>query len=171
MSLALGSLAPWLVSLLAPHGNFARSAGAVPFLCFGVAAYSGYSVLAIGVGRTRQTQLNWVVSGVAALVNIVLCIALIPPYGMMGAAVATLVSYVALFLGMWLRSRTVYPVPYQWRRIVTLSGVAAALTAIAYSLHSLPVAILLTLAYPLVLLVLRFFQPAELTRLRRLAPG
>jgi O-antigen/teichoic acid export membrane protein len=171
MSLALGSLAPWLVSLLAPHGNFTRSAGAVPFLCFGVAAYSGYSVLAIGVGRTRQTQLNWVVSGAAALVNIVLCIALIPPYGMLGAAIATLISYVALFVGMWVRSRTVYPVAYQWRRIVTLSGVAAALTAIAYSLHSLPVAIVLTLAYPLVLLPLRFYQPAELTRLRRLAPG
>jgi O-antigen/teichoic acid export membrane protein len=171
MSLALGSLAPWLVSLLAPHGNFTRSADAVPFLCFGVAAYSGYSVLAIGVGRTRQTQLNWVVSGAAALVNIVLCIALIPPYGMLGAAVATLVSYVALFLGMWLRSRAIYPVPYQWRRIVTLSGVAAALTAIAYSLHSLPVAVVLTLAYPLVLLPLRFYQRAELTRLRRLAPG
>jgi O-antigen/teichoic acid export membrane protein len=171
MSLALGSLAPWLVSLLAPHGNFSRSAGAVPFLCFGVAAYSGYSVLAIGVGRTRQTQLNWIVSGAAALVNIVLCIALIPPYGMMGAAVATLVAYLALFLGMWVRSRSVYPVAYQWRRIVTLSGVAAALTAIAYSLHSLPVAILLTLAYPLVLLPLRFYQRAELTRLRRLAPG
>jgi O-antigen/teichoic acid export membrane protein len=171
MSLALGSLAPWLVSILAPHGNFTRSAGAVPFLCFGVAAYSGYSVLAIGVGRTRQTQLNWIVSGAAALVNIVLCIALIPAYGMIGAAIATLVSYVALFLGMWVRSRSVYPVPYQWRRIVTLSGVAAALTAIAYSLHSLPVAILLTLAYPLVLLPLRFYQRAELTRLRRLAPG
>ncbi len=171
VSLALGSLAPWLVSLLAPHGNFARSAGAVPFLCFGVAAYSGYSVLAIGVGRTRQTQLNWIVSGAAALINIVLCIALIPPYGMMGAAVATLVAYVALFLGMWLRSRAVYPVAYQWRRIVTLSTVAAALTAIAYSLHSLPVAIVLTLAYPLILLPLRFYQRAELTRLRRLAPG
>ena len=171
VSLALGSLAPWLVSLLAPHGNFARSAAAVPFLCFGVAAYSGYSVLAIGVGRTRQTQLNWIVSGAAALINIALCIALIPPYGMMGAAVATLVAYVALFLGMWLRSRAVYPVAYQWRRIVTLSTVAAALTAIAYSLHSLPVAIVLTLAYPLILLPLRFYQRAELTRLRRLAPG
>jgi len=171
MSLALGSLAPWLVHLLAPHGNFARSAGAVPFLAFGVAAYSGYSVLAIGVGRTRQTQLNWVVSGAAALLNIVLCVALIPRYGMIGAAVATLLAYVALFVGMWLRSRTVYPVPYQWRRIVTLSAVAVGLTAIAYSLHSLPVAILLTLAYPLVLLPLRFYQRAELTRLRRLAPG
>ena len=63
LSLALGSLAPWIVDLLAPNGHFARSADAVPLLCFATAAYSGYSVLAIGIGRTRQTQFNWVVSG------------------------------------------------------------------------------------------------------------
>ena len=171
MSLAIGSMAPWIVHLLAPSGHFHRSAEAVPILCFATAAYSGYSVLAIGIGRMRQTQLNWVVSGTAALVNIVVNIALIPVYGMMGAAVSTLIAYLVLFAGMWLRSRHVYPVDYQWRRILTLSGVAVALTAIAYSLHSLPVAIALTLAYPLVLLPLRFYQPAELTRLRRLAPG
>ena len=44
------------------------------------------------------------------------------------------------------------------------------LTAIAWALHSLPAAIVLTLLYPLVLLPLGFYLPAELTRLRRLAP-
>jgi O-antigen/teichoic acid export membrane protein len=170
MSLALGSLAPWLVSLLAPHGGFSRSAGAVPFLCFGVAAYSGYSVLAIGVGRTRQTQLNWIVSGAAALINIVLCIALIPPYGMMGAAVATAVAYLALFVGMTINSQHVYPVPYQWRRVLTLSSVAIALTVIGYAAGSLVLAIALCLVYPLLLLPLGFYLPAERARLRRLVP-
>ena len=102
------------------EADFGRSADAVPLLCFATAAYSGYSVLAIGIGRARQTQFNWVVSGVAAIVNVAINIALIPRYGMMGAAVATFVAYVVLFLGMWLRSRRVYPVAYQWRRIVTL---------------------------------------------------
>ena len=49
----------------------------------------GYTVLAIGIGRARRTQFNWIVSGIAAVVNIALNFALIPPYGMMGAAVAT----------------------------------------------------------------------------------
>ena len=40
------------------RGTSTRSADAVPLLCFGVAAYSGYSVLAIGIGRMRQTQLQ-----------------------------------------------------------------------------------------------------------------
>ena len=164
-------LAPWIVHLINPKGTFARSAEAVPLLCFATAAYSGYSVLAIGIGRMRKTQLNWVVTGAAALVNIVINIALIPVYGMMGAAVSTLVAYLVLFAGMWFRSRQVYPVNYQWRRILTLAGVAGGLTAIAWEIHSLPVAIGLTALYPLVLLPLGFYLPAELTRLRRLAPG
>ena len=171
LSLALGSLAPWIVDLLAPNGHFARSADAVPLLCFATAAYSGYSVLAIGIGRTRQTQFNWIVSGSAALVNIALNIVLIPPYGMMGAAVATLAAYLVLFVGMWLRSNSVYPVPYQWRRVLTVAGVAAGLTVLATEIGSLPVAIVLTVVFPLVLLPLGFYQRAELARLKRLVPG
>jgi O-antigen/teichoic acid export membrane protein len=168
LSLALGVLAPWIVDLFDPKHHFTRSAEAVPLLCFATAAYSGYSVLAIGIGRMRQTQFNWVVSGAAALVNIVLNVILIPPYGMMGAAVATLAAYVALFVGMWLRSRRVYAVPYQWRRLLTLAGAAVGLTILGRLIDSLPVAIALTAAYPLLLLPLGFYQQAELKRLRRL---
>jgi O-antigen/teichoic acid export membrane protein len=104
-------------------------------------------------------------------VNIALNVALIPPYGMMGAAISTVVAYVVLFVGMWLRSRRIYPVPYQWRRIVTLAAVAVGLTILGREVDSLPVSIGLTVAFPLVLLPLGFYQPAELMRLRRLVPG
>jgi O-antigen/teichoic acid export membrane protein len=107
----------------------------------------------------------------AALVNVVLNLILIPPYGMMGAAVATLAAYVALFAGMWLRSRHVYPVSYQWRRVLTLAAAAVGLTVVGRAIGSLPVAIAVTIVYPLVLLPLGFYLPAELRRLRRLAPG
>ncbi len=170
LSLALGSLAPWLVDVLAT-GSFKRSAIAVPVLSFATAAYAGYSVLAIGVGRARQTQANWIVTGVAAVVNIGLNLILIPAYGMMGAAIATLAAYVVLFVAMWYRSHQVFPVPYQWRRIVLLSVVAPALTIGAWEAHSLVVSLVVTALFPLVLLPLRFYLPAELARLRKIAPG
>src|SRR5262249_16009906 len=173
VALALAVLAPWLVDLLAPKGNFARSADAVPVLCFAVAAYSGYSVLAIGIGRARQTQYNWIVAGTAAAVNIALNIALIPPYGMMGAAIATLVAYVVLFVAMWVNSRRVYPVPYQWRPLITLPAVPLPL-ALPWGgapVAPRPLAMVLSVPPPLALLPLGFYQPAELARLRRLAPG
>jgi O-antigen/teichoic acid export membrane protein len=169
VALALGALAPWIVDVFDPKHRFGRSAEAVPLLAFATAAYSGYSVLAIGIGRARQTQYNWIVAGAAAAVNIVLNAILIPPYGMIGAAVATVAAYVALFVAMWLNSRRVYPVAYQWRRVLTIAGVAAALTAAAWALDApLAVAVALVLAYPLVLLPLGFYLPAERARLRRL---
>ena len=168
VSLTLGLLSPWLVQILAPKHSFHRASEAVALLAFGSTAYAGYSVLAIGIGRTRQTQFNWIVSGLAAVVNIVLNVILIPPYGMMGAAVATVAAYVALFIAMWLNSERVYPVPYQWRRVFTLSAAAVGLTVIGKALSvPLPAAILLSLAYPLALLPLGFYLPAELQRMRR----
>ena len=171
ISLALGALAPWIVDVLATP-KFSRAAESVPLLAFATAAYSGYSVLAIGIGRARQTQYNWIVAGIAALVNVALNVALIPPFGMMGAAVATLAAYVALFAAMWLNSRRVYPVAYQWRRVLSVAVVGAGLTAIAWAVDApLPLAIALVLAYPLVLAALGFYLPAERARMRRLLPS
>jgi O-antigen/teichoic acid export membrane protein len=172
ISIALGTLAPWLVQILAPSKPaFYRADEAVGVLSFGTTAYAGYTVLAIGIGRARRTQFNWVVSGVAAVLNVALNFALIPPFGMMGAAISTAAAYLALFLGMALNSQRVYPVPYQWRRVLTLSSVAIVLTAIGFEVRSLPLSIVLCLVYPLLLLPLGFYLPAERARLRRLVPS
>jgi O-antigen/teichoic acid export membrane protein len=171
ISLALGALAPWLVDVLAPKPEFARAAEAVAPLAFAATAYAGYTVLAIGSGRARKTQGNWVVAGIAALVNIVLNVALIPPYGMIGAAISTLVAYVVLFAGMYVYAQSVYPVAYQRRRVLTATAAAVALTVVARALDvPLWAALGLIVVYPLALLPLGFYLPAELTRLRRLAP-
>src|SRR4029078_6883436 len=138
------------VEILAPtKPAFHRADEAVGLLAFAASAYAGYTVLAIGIGRARRTQFNWIVSGVAALLNIALTVVLIPRWGMMGAAVSTAAAYVALFVGMTINSQQVYPVPYQWGRVLTLSSVAIVLTAPGYELRSLPISIALCLAEPL----------------------
>ena len=90
---------------------------------------------------------------------------------MVGAAIATLVSYGVLFLGMTAYAQRVYPVHYQWRRVVTCLGAAAGLVVAARA-ADLPLApsVLLVLVYPLALGALGFYLPAERRRLRRLVP-
>lgn len=167
ISVALAALAPWLVRLLAPAAGFHRAAEAIAPLAFAATAYAGYTVLAIGVGRARRTQFNWLVTGVGAAVNIGLNVLLIPRYGMMGAAVATLAAYVVLFVGMFVNSQVVYPVRYQWRRVLTLTAVAVGLTVLVRGLHApLAAAIAVALVYPLALAPLGFYLPAELGRLK-----
>ena len=168
ISLVLGLLSPWIVQILAPgKPAFWRASEAVGILAFAGTAYAGYLVLAIGIGRARRTQFNWVITGGAALVNIVLNVVLIPPYGMMGAAIATVAAYVAMFLGMALNAQRVWPVAYQWRRVLTLSLVATGLLVLGKAVSApLPLAIALCVVYPVALLPLRFYLPAELRRLR-----
>jgi O-antigen/teichoic acid export membrane protein len=172
VSLALGLLAPWLVRLLAAKAEFYPASRVVSPLAFGTAAYAAYVVVSIGVSRARYTQFNWVVTGAGAALNIVLNVILIPPYGMIGAAIATVAAYALMFVGMTLNAQRVYPVPYQWRRVTTLVAAAVGLTVLGKLVHaSLPVALALSAAYPLVLLPLGFYLRSELRPLRRVLPA
>ena len=165
LALALGLLAPWLVRLLT-QPEFYEGERVVAPLAFGGMAYAAYIVMAIGVGRAKRTQFNWAITGVAAVVNVVLNLILIPPYGMMGAAIATVAAYGVMFLAMTWYAQRVFPTPYQWRRVLTAVGAALALLLLGRQLGGLAPAILLTLAYPLALLLLGFALPEERLRLR-----
>jgi O-antigen/teichoic acid export membrane protein len=170
LSLGLGLLAPWILRLITTK-PFYPAENVVAPLAFGVAAFAGYVVVQIGTGRARRTRMNWVVTGIAAALNIALNIALIPSYGRMGAAVATLISYAVLFVFMAWRAHAVFPVPYQWRRVATVALAAVALTVLGKAVDApLAVALALTAAYPLLLALLGFYLPAERRRLRRLLP-
>jgi O-antigen/teichoic acid export membrane protein len=170
-ALALGALAPWIVALLTTNHAYQRADRGVALLAFAFAAYAGYTVLAIGSGRARKTQLNWIVTGAGAAVNVALNFWLIPRYGMVGASISTAAAYVVLFAGMTLYSQSVYPVPYQWRRLGTAVGCAVGLNVLARATGlSLFPTLLLVGAYPLVLLLTGFYLPSERARLRRLVP-
>ena len=160
-ALGLGLLSPWLVELLAADA-FAASSRVVAPLAFAAVAFGAYIVIAIGLGRARRTQFNWVVAGAAAAVNTALNLLLIPPYGMTGAAAATVAAYVTMAGGMAWWSQRVYPVPYQWRRVATAAAAAVALVVAGKLLDlGLALSLVAVLAYPLALGLLGFYLPAE----------
>ncbi len=165
---ALTLLSPWLVAwLTAPE--FASASRVVGPLAFAAVSFGGFIVLSIGIGRARRTQFNWVITGVAAVVNVTLNLSLIPVYGMMGAAIATVAAYTVMFAGMAWWAQQVFPVPYQWRRVLTAAAAGIALASVGKLVGAgLALSTGLILVYPLVLLPLGFYLPAERKRLRSL---
>jgi Sec-independent protein secretion pathway component TatC len=67
-----------------------------------------------------------------------------------------------MFAGMAWWAQRIYPVPYQWRRVLTAAAVGVALVVAGKLLEvNLALAVALVLAYPLALALVGFYLPAE----------
>jgi len=169
-AVVLSLLAPFLAHLLAGKPSFYPGARFVPVLAFGSVIFAGYSVVVISIGRIRKTGANWIITGLGALANVGLNIVLIPRVGAIGAAWSLLGAYGAMFIGMSWHAQRLFPVPYQWRRVVTLLGVGAGLVLGGKALSiSTPVALAFAAAYPVLLFVFFFYQASERKQIARLA--
>ena len=171
-AVALSLFAPWIVRLVGRQPGYWPGAAAVPALVFSSVFFAGFIVVTIAIGRTRQTQSNWIAAVAGAGVNFGLNFWLIPAYGMLGAAYATLAATVTLLVVRLWNAQRLFPISYQWRRVALMLAAAGGLTAVGEFLpRSLPLAAALSLAYPLLLLPLGFYLPAERRKLRRLLPA
>jgi len=171
-AVGLSLFAPWIVRLVGRQPGYWPGAAAVPALVFSSVFFAGFIVVTIAIGRTRQTQSNWIAAVAGAGVNFGLNFWLIPAYGMLGAAYATLAATVTLLVVRLWNAQRLFPISYQWRRVALMLAAAGGLTAAGEFLpRSLPVAAALSLAYPLLLLPLGFYLPAERRKLRRLLPA
>ena len=171
-AVGLSLFSPWLVHFLGRQPGFWPADSAVPALAFSSVFYAGFIVVTIATGRARQTKFNWIAGAAGAALNFTLNLWLIPAYGMLGAAYATLAAFALMMVVRTWNAQRVYPVSYQWRRVAIILLVAGALTGVGEGFrHSLPLAFGLTLAFPLLLAPLGFYLPAERRRLRRLLPA
>ena len=171
VALALSAFSPWLVHWLGRKPGYWPAARAVAPLTFSSVCWAGFIVVTIAVARTRKTQFNWIATSAGAALNVGLNFWLIPRYGMLGAAWATLAAYALMFTVRTWNAQLLYKVPYQWRRVAVVVAVAAALTAADELLpRSIALAFTFTLAYPLVLAAFGFYLPVERARLKRLLP-
>jgi O-antigen/teichoic acid export membrane protein len=156
----------------------------VPLVAASYVMWGCYDILAVGIYLEGKTKYLPVLIGGAAVLNLELNLLLIPDYGMMGAAGATLASYVLLPVGAYLVSRRYRVVHYEWGRAIkillaiTLIYVASIFVDRSYSaMHSHISAtyahlvvgvckVLLLLCYPILLYAIGFFRPEEIQMTR-----
>jgi O-antigen/teichoic acid export membrane protein len=171
-AVGLSLFAPWIVHFLGRRPSYWPAANAVPALAFSSVFFAGFIVVTIATGRARRTQFNWVAATAGAVLNFTLNLWLIPAYGMVGAAYATLAALILMMVVRTWNAQKIYPVQYQWRRVVSILLAAGALTGVGEALpQSLLVAFGLTAVFPLVLAPFGFYLPAERKRLRRVLPA
>jgi O-antigen/teichoic acid export membrane protein len=167
----------WIVRALAAP-EFFDSYEAVGLISTAVTLYALYMVLVVILGRTGRTEFNFPAALGGLIANVALNLILVPPLGIVGAGLALVASYLVVLALMYGFTQRLFPVPYEWGRLVrivltvtALVGLAELATPTSGAAGFLGRAALLA-AYPLVLFASGFFTPAERTWLARLRhPG
>jgi O-antigen/teichoic acid export membrane protein len=100
---------------------------AVGPLALGAALYGVSTLLTTGLAIVRKTVHLAALAVAAAVLNVILNFALIPPFGIVGASLATAAGYGALALSYYWLTQRLYPTPYEPRKVVTMLAVASVL--------------------------------------------
>lgn len=159
-------LSRWIVRAFAAP-EFFDAFEPIGLLATGVTLYALYMVLVVILGRTGRTEFNFPATAAALGANVALNLVLVPAFGIVGAGVALVASYLVVLALMYGFTQRLFPVPYEWARLarVVLSAIAVVAAGELLLPTSGAIGLLsrsaLWLAYPLALLISGFFSPAE----------
>jgi O-antigen/teichoic acid export membrane protein len=107
--------------------HFFESHRAMPIVAFAYVFWAIFQIVHTAFFLREKTgQISLLVAG-AALLNCALNFALVPSWGYMGAAWATLATFAALALAAWIRAEQIFPVGYEVARVVVAVALAACL--------------------------------------------
>jgi O-antigen/teichoic acid export membrane protein len=174
---AVALLGRWMVRLLAAHEYFAAYR-ALPWLALGWALYGLYLVFVAISGRARVTSRNFPAGATGLAVNIALLLVLVPHsgagLGIAGAGIALCGAYVAMLLVMYLLTRSLFKVGFEWLRLAKLAAILAGVAVSGelllptHGLAGLVLRVVWLALVPAALMLARFFHAHELAQARRL---
>lgn len=133
-----------------------------------------FTNISAGLLIEKQTKYLPIAVGLAAIVNIIVNFTLIPKFGYTGAAWATLIAYLTSAVFVYVVTRKIYPVNYEWKRILKIA-LATAFIFYADLLFSsflddliiVIIKMILLLTFLFILKYLGFFAETEKELIRR----
>jgi O-antigen/teichoic acid export membrane protein len=92
----------------------------VPVILFSYLLYGIYINLMAGIYIEKKTKYLPLITGIAAIVNIVTNFIFIPSMDLMGAAISTLLSYFTMMVGIYIVSNKFYKIDYEYKKIILI---------------------------------------------------
>jgi len=175
LALVISTLAPEALIVLATPA-FYGAASVVPLIALSYILYGAMYIT--NTGLETANKIKWMSPAIvaAAVLNLVLNYLWIPGYGMMGAAWATLASYLVLFAILLAVNLRYWFIRYEYRRIGKVTVAWGIVFVISRwvptdSLWGAAILkVLLLTAYPVLLFALRFPDAKEQRVLQRYLP-
>ena len=142
----------------------------VPFFLGAYILYGVYVNLVAGVYIEKKTIYLPIVTGAAALTCVGANLILIPAMDMQGAAVASILGYAVMVIGLYLLTTRYYPIPYEWSRLIKIDLIAGGIFTLRF-VPEIDASWIykgyLLLLYPVLLVAARFFNAEEVDFVKR----
>jgi O-antigen/teichoic acid export membrane protein len=106
----------------------------VPVILLGYLFNGIYVVFTAGIYIKEKSIYVPFITGLGALINVVVNFALIPSMGMMGAAFATLASYVVMAAGFFIITQKFYKIDYEYGKLAKLFFIIIIIAGTFYAL-------------------------------------
>ncbi|MFL3028472.1 MAG: lipopolysaccharide biosynthesis protein [Candidatus Neomarinimicrobiota bacterium] len=144
------------------------SASIVPWVSLGYVFYGLYLLQLPGVFHQEKSLWIAISRAIGAISNIIFNIYLIPQYGAQGAAIATCISFILMFKIMFIINIRLFPISYEWGRIFRIIFTMVVIFSLySISSHDYSNKNILTLYYPLALLLTGFLYKSEINIIKK----
>ena len=145
----------------------------VPIILLAYVFTGAYVNFVVGVYLEKKTKYLPYATGAGAVVNVLANLLLIPRFGIVGAAIATLLAYVVMAAGIYFPSQRLYHVSYEWGRLLRLVFAGGAVVIVFLNLQLQPatasgiaVKLGLTAVFVLLVFILRVFDGSDIRETR-----
>lgn len=168
MGMALSLYSKEMVMLFALNSSYYPAFEVVPVIVLAYIFYGISMISSLGMYLTGNNQFVGYITIFCAALNIGLNFWLIPEYGMMGAALNTVVSFAFLDILTNIASNRYYKIPYEHFKLFKLVLLGTIVFTISYWINDynlitrVLVKFILFLIFPFLLIPLKYFEKKEL---------
>ena len=145
----------------------------IPIIVLTYVIWSLRKSILVGVILKKKTLAQASIFLIGALINIGLNFLLIPGYGMMGAAISTIISYIIIMIILVIYCRRLMEVNFEWSRIIKIFLATSIIFCAGYFINIENIAasiffkVLIIIFYPFLLYLLRFYKDSEIDRFKK----
>jgi O-antigen/teichoic acid export membrane protein len=144
----------------------------IPILAFGLYFVALSDIVTIGIRIKKKTSRITLMTTIVSVLNLVLNILLIPVIGTEGAALASLFSHLIFFTGLFYFSNKVYPIAFEWRKVILMFSLGAILVYGSLLTTNMDLIVRLLVktsaivSFPVILYFFNFYEDAELRQIK-----
>jgi len=131
-------------------------------------------IISTGLTIAKKTKYITISSFIAAILNIILNILLIPKFGIIGASIATSLSYLSLFFTYYYFAKKYFPLHFELKKVslIFIIGIVYLILGTYIKFDSLLISlitkIIFVITFPILLYLFNIFSRAELNFVKNL---